>query len=72
MSQNLFSSSFRGVPRAGVCSVCGSSLGFFCCCLYYYFLDYLVLYVCVYGVRGGKHDKELIGEKIFCWAGSIE
>ena len=43
------------------------------CCLYYYFLDYdLVLYVCIYGVRGGMHDTELIGEKRFCWAGSIE
>ena len=32
------------------------------CCLYY-FLDYLVLYVCLYGVRGGMHDTELLGEK---------
>ena len=41
--------------------VCGSSFVF--CCLYYYFLDYLVLYVCIYGVRGGMHDTELLGRK---------
>ena len=34
------------------------------CCLYYYFLDYLVLYVCIYGVHGGMHDTELLGENI--------
>ena len=33
------------------------------CCLYYYFLDYLVFYVCIYGVRGGTHATELLGEK---------
>ena len=32
-------------------------------CLYYYFFDYLVLYVCIHGVRGGMHDTELLGEK---------
>ena len=30
MSQNLFSSLVRGEPRAGICSVCGSSLGILC------------------------------------------
>ena len=35
------------------------------CCLYYYFLDYSVLYVCIYGVHGGMHDTELLGENIF-------
>ena len=30
VSQNLFSSSVRGGPRAGICSVCGSSLGILC------------------------------------------
>ena len=33
------------------------------CCLYYYFLDYLVLYVCIYGVRGGMHDTELLEDR---------
>ena len=32
VSQNLFSSSLRGGPRAGICSVCvcGSGLGMLC------------------------------------------
>jgi len=30
VSQNLFSSSVRGEQRAGICSVCGSSLGILC------------------------------------------
>ena len=34
MSQNLFSSSLRGGPRAGVCSVCGSRLGILCFVVY--------------------------------------
>ena len=42
------------------------------CFLYYYFLDYLVLYVCIYGVRGGMHDTELLGENRFLVAWSIE
>ena len=41
--------------------------------VYCYFLVYLVLYVCIYGVRGGMHDTELgyrgRGDKLFCWAG---
>ena len=33
--------------------------------MYYYFFDYLVLYVCIYRVRGGMHVTELLrGEKI--------
>ena len=42
MSQNLVSSSLHGGLRAGICSVCESSLGILCfaVCMYYYFLDY--------------------------------
>ena len=42
------------------------------CCLYYYFLDYSVLYVCIYGVRGGMHDTELFGEKRLFGAWSVQ
>ena len=28
------------------------------CIMYYYFLDYLVLYACIYGVRVAMHDSE--------------
>ena len=42
------------------------------CCLYYYFLDYSVLYVCIFGVRGGMHDTELLGEKRLFGAWSVQ
>ena len=62
MSQNLFSSLVRGEPRAGICSVCGSSLGILCfvVCI----IISLIIWFCmsVYiGVRGGMHAKRLFG-----------
>ena len=30
------------------------------CCMHYHFLDYLVLYACMYGVHGGLHDMGLL------------
>ena len=33
------------------------------CCVYYYFFDYLVLYVCIYCVRGGMHNTELLEDR---------
>ena len=30
------------------------------CCIHYHFLDYLVLYACMYGVHGGMHDIGLL------------
>ena len=33
------------------------------CSLYYYFLDYLVLYICRYGVRGGMHNTEWLEDR---------
>ena len=72
MSRNLFSSSLRGAPRAGICSVCGSSLGILFCCPYYDFLDYLLVYVCIYGVRGDMYDTELLGENRLFGAWSIQ
>ena len=30
------------------------------CCMHYHFLDYLVLYACIYGVHGGMHDMGLL------------
>ena len=73
MSQNLFSSSLHGAQRASICFVCVEAVYvFYVLMSYYYFLVYLVLYVCIYGVRGGMHDTELLedrgrGERIFVW-----
>ena len=51
VSQNLLSSSVRGEPRVGICSVCGSSLGILCfvVCI----IISLIIWVCmsVYMVR---------------------
>ena len=56
-------------PRAGICSVCGSSLGILCfvVCI----IISLIIWFCMSG-RRGMHDTELLGEKRFCWAWSIE
>ncbi len=42
------------------------------CCPYYYFLDYLLVYVCIYGVRGDMYDTELLGEKRLFGAWSVQ
>ena len=71
MGRNLFSFSLRGGPRASICFVCVEAVYVFYVLMSYHFLDYLVkLYVCIYGVRGGMHDTELLedrgrGERIF-------
>jgi len=65
VSQNLFSSSLRGGPRAGICSVYGSSLGILCfvVCIIISLIIWFCMSVYIYGVRGGMHDTELLGEK---------
>ena len=60
MSRSLFSSSLRGVRKpVFVLCVWKWVRHFLPFVVYYYFLVYLVLYVCIYGVRGGMHDTEL-------------
>ena len=59
-------------PRAGICSVCGSSLGILCFVVRIIISLIICLCMCIYGVRGDMYDTELLGEKRLFGAWSIQ